>query len=243
MHTKQDNNCFFDFSSFLLFSLSSSLSLLSPFSLSLSSPFSFLLFIFYFSFTHSVPPIVISLAPDQEVIGNETGSATLSFRIDNAAPPVLLQGLQWFYAANFSSDPSVRQEITNFTNRTTNSTLTFSDFLNMRYINLTVSNIAQRRTGIGGETDEGRYFLVATNPAGVSSSYIDLVVFGMYIMYVRISSLNIRTHLCMMYVYVCVCTSYTRYNNYTLGALQEQIFIVMLPKSLQQVLEHTSLQI
>ena len=144
----------------------------------------------YFSplLPHSVPPIVVPLAPGRQVIGNETGSATLSFRIDNAAPPVLLQDLQWFYAANFSSDPSVRQEITNLTNRTTNSTLTFSNFANMRYINLTVSNIAQRRRGIGGETDEGRYFLVATNPAGVSSSYIDLVVFGMYIMYVHISS-------------------------------------------------------
>ena len=126
---------------------------------------------------------MISLAPDQEVIGNETGSTTLSFRIDNAAPLVLLQDLRWFYAGNFSSDPSVRQDITNLTNRTTNSMLTFSDFANMRYINLTVSNIAQRRRGIGGETDEGRYFLTATNPAGVSSSYTDLVVFGMYIMY------------------------------------------------------------
>ena len=163
---------------------------------------------------HSVPPIVVPLAPDQEVIGNETGNATLSFRIDSAAPPVLLQDLRWFYAANFSSDPSVRQEITNLTNRTTNSTLTFSDFLNMRYINLTVSNIAQRRRGIGGETDEGRYFLVATNPAGVSSSYIDLVLFGMYIMYVHISSWDailctyVRMNVCMcvcMYVCMCVC--------------------------------------
>ena len=131
--------------------------------------------------SHSVPPIVVSLAPDQQVIGNETESTTLFFRIDNAAPSVLLRDLRWFYAANFSSDPNVRQEITNLTSRTTVSKLTFSEFTNMRYINLTVSNITQRRSGIGGETDEGRYFLVATNPAGVALSYIDLVVFGMYL--------------------------------------------------------------
>jgi len=124
---------------------------------------------------------VVPLAPGQQVIGNESDSATLSFKIDEAAPRVLLQGLRWFYVANFSSDPFAGQEITNLTNRTAVSTLTFSDFVDMRYINLTVSNIIQQQRGIGGETDEGRYFLVATNPADVRFSYIDLLVYGTYI--------------------------------------------------------------
>ena len=124
---------------------------------------------------------MVPLAPGQEVIGNETDSATLSFRIDEAAPPVLLQGLQWFYVANFGSNPFAGQDITNLTNRTAVSTLTFSEFDSNRFIDLTVSNITQQRSGIGGETDEGRYFLVATNPAGVQFSYIDLMVFGTYI--------------------------------------------------------------
>ena len=124
---------------------------------------------------------MVPLAPDQEVIGNETGSATLSFRIDNAVPPVLLQDLQWFYVANFhTEDLFAGEEITYLANRTTESTLTFSEFTNMCYINLTVSNIVQQRVGIGGETDEGRYFLVATNPAGVNFSYTDLLVYGKY---------------------------------------------------------------
>jgi len=124
---------------------------------------------------------VVPLAPGQEVIGNETGSATLSFRIDNAAPPVVLQGLRWFYTPDLSiDDPFAGQEITNLMNRTTESTLTFSEFTDMRYINLTVSNIVQQRSGIDGETDEGRYFLVATNPAGVHFNYIDLLVYGKY---------------------------------------------------------------
>ena len=122
---------------------------------------------------------MVPLAPGQQVIESESDSATLSFRIDEAAPPVLLQDLRWFYVANFSSDPFAGQEITNLTNRTAVSTLTFSDFVDMCYINLTVSNITQRQGGIGGETDEGRCFLVATNPAGVRFSYIDLLVFGM----------------------------------------------------------------
>ena len=122
---------------------------------------------------------MVPLAPGREVIGNETGSVILSFRIDSAAPPVLLEGLRWFYTPDLSiNDPFAGQEVTNLMNRTTESTLTFSDYTNMRYINLTVSNIVQQRLGIGGETDEGRYFLVATNPAGVHFNYIDLLVFG-----------------------------------------------------------------
>ena len=132
-------------------------------------------------FPHSVPPVVVPLAPGQQVIGNETDSVTLSFRIDEAAPLVILQGLQWFYVADFGDNPFAGQEITNLTNRTAVSTLTFSEFDGMHFIDLTVSNITQQRRGIGGETDEGRYFLVATNPAGVRFSYIDLLVSGTYV--------------------------------------------------------------
>ena len=122
---------------------------------------------------------MVPLAHEQEVIGNETGSVTLSFRIDNAAPLVLLQDLRWFYIANFcADDPFAGEEITNLTNRTTESMLTFSNFTDMRYISLTISNIVQQRAGIGGETDKGRYFLVATNPAGVTFSFTNLFVYG-----------------------------------------------------------------
>ena len=185
IYTKQGDNCFL--SLFLLFFLSS-----------LFFPSLYILLLL----TNSVPPIVVPLDADQEVIGNETENATLSFRIDDATPPVLLQDLRWFYAANFSSDPSVRQDITNLTSRTTSSRLTFSEFTNMRYISLTVSNITQRRSGIGGETDEGRYFLFATNPAGVAFSYIDLVVFGMYFQFLGCQPFNVVI-MCM-----CVCLLY-----------------------------------
>ena len=115
---------------------------------------------------------MVPLASGQEVIRNETESVTLPFRIDEAVPPVLLQDLQWFYVADLGSDPYAGQEITNLTTRTTGSTLTFSDFSNMRYISLT---IVQQGSTVSGETDQGRYFLVTTNPAGVSFAYIDLL--------------------------------------------------------------------
>ena len=137
---------------------------------------------------------MVPLAPGQEVIGNETDSVTLSFRIDNAAPPVLLQGLRWFYATNFRiDDPYAGEEITSLMNRTTESTLTFSDFTDMHYVSLTVSNIVQQRSGNGRETDEGRYFLVATNPSGVNFSYIDLLIYGKY------TCMHYRVHKCRCY--------------------------------------------
>ena len=109
------------------------------------------------------------------VIRSEAESAILAFRIDEAAPLVLLQNLRWFYVANLGSDPYAGQEITNLTARTTDSTLTFSDFANNRHINLTVSKFVRHRSRVDGETDQGRYFLVAANPAGVSFAYIDLL--------------------------------------------------------------------
>ena len=58
-------------------------------------------------------------------------------------------------------------------NRTSESTLEFTN----GFLSLTIDNIVQARPG-NPETDTGRYFLEATNEAGVDSSYIDLVLFG-----------------------------------------------------------------
>jgi len=110
------------------------------------------------------------------VIGNETMSVTLQFRIDNAVPPVMFSGLRGFYSATASnniSDPNV-MEITDLSNRTTESRLVPSFSSDGLFFNLTVENIVQARVD-GEETDAGRYFLQATNPAGVSSAFIDLI--------------------------------------------------------------------
>ena len=55
------------------------------------------------------------------------------------------------------------------------STYTFSSDL----FSLNVSNIQQALV-VGQDTDRGRYFLVATNPAGMNFSFYDLIVNGMF---------------------------------------------------------------
>ena len=120
---------------------------------------------------------MVPLDSDQRVIANKSTSAVLSFQIDNAAPPVSTSNIRWFYSPNLPpslfAEGNDFQEITNLMNRTSKSTLEFTN----GFLNLTIGNIVQARP----ETDTGRYFLEATNQAGVDSSYIDLVVFGKYI--------------------------------------------------------------
>ena len=124
----------------------------------------------------TVPPVVVSLASGKQVVGKEGQSAVLMFRVDNAAPPVELEGLRWIYSTGAS--PEDGMEITGLENRTTLSMLSFSKFPDQRYINLTVSNLQQGRFEGEDETDEGRYFLEATNPAGVHYDYIDVIIEG-----------------------------------------------------------------
>ena len=124
----------------------------------------------------SVPPVVVSLADNQEVIGNTSDAVILEFRIDAAAPLVALEDLTWYYSPTLVTTPQ-GEDITGLTNRTSQSMLAFSPFANNMMISLTVSNLVRDVAG-EGETDEGRYFLVARNPAGISFDYIDLVIFG-----------------------------------------------------------------
>ena len=134
--------------------------------------------IFMILLSISVPPVVVSLVPNQRVVANVTDTAILTFRIDCDIPRVLPFDLRWYYTANtMSGDPDFTSndflEITNLTNRTSSSMLTYSEDL----LTLTVSDIVQALVG-GAETDAGRYFFRATNPAGEGNGYIDLVVRG-----------------------------------------------------------------
>ena len=126
-----------------------------------------------------VPPVVVPLASNQRVTTNVSESATLSFRIDNAAPPVLTSDIRWYYTGRASGDLDTTSsdflDITNLTNRTAQSTLTYSEDL----LTLNISDIVQAlNVSVSEETDAGRYFLFAVNPAGNNSSHIDVVVSG-----------------------------------------------------------------
>jgi len=123
-------------------------------------------------------PHVTVLNEEQRVISREGGNATLRFRIDGHTP-VLLQDLQWFYSPTFTEQPDIDgEEITNRSNRTSLSMLTFSDFVNDQYINLTVSKIIGVDRRNSNETDVGRYFLTALNQFGTGFAYADLLVYG-----------------------------------------------------------------
>ncbi len=113
-----------------------------------------------------------------------SGEAILPFRIDRADPLVEEANLRWFFSPTIDlTDPLEAGsgdgvlDITDLTNRTSTSMLTYSQSQN-NMISLTVSNIVQAVDTQVTETDEGRYFLVATNPAGRDVDYIDLIVFG-----------------------------------------------------------------
>ena len=110
------------------------------------------------------------MAVVSSVIGNESENATLQFRIDDAEPRVKLSGLRWFYSADL-------EEITNFTSRTGSSRLVTSFSSDGLYFNITIVNILQEHRD-GEVTNEGRYFLLATNAAGSSMAFIDLEVYG-----------------------------------------------------------------
>ena len=122
-----------------------------------------------------VPPTVTRGGDQTRITANEADSVTLTFMISRADPPVAIEDIMWLYSRNFSETPfSQSQEIiTGLSNRISGSTFTFSNDL----LNLTISNIVQARM-VGEDTDAGRYFLVATNPAGMIYSYYDLVVNG-----------------------------------------------------------------
>jgi hypothetical protein len=123
-----------------------------------------------------VPPEIGPANGITELTGEEDGMVNLTFNITRAIPPVMIQNIQWIYSPDFSERPFERSgdmDITNLTNRTEKSTYTFTPDL----LSLTIGNIAQARTA-DEQTDNGRYFLVATNPAGSRFSYIDLLVAG-----------------------------------------------------------------
>ena len=115
---------------------------------------------------------------ESPVIGNETESAILSFRIEQAVPEVLPQDLHWFYSPHTDTVCCKGlEEIANSTNRTSLSRLAFSDFTGTE-VSLTVSNMQGGSGSSTPETDSGTYFLLARNPAGSHFAAIRLIVFG-----------------------------------------------------------------
>ena len=127
-----------------------------------------------------VPPSVCPTGGLAEVIANRGEVTTLSFTIKDATPPVMTEGIRWIYSPSFSLAPfnDTTLDITNLsTLPTTGSDFVFSD----DQLNLTISNVVEDLQAGDNITDAGRYFLVATNAAGVAFSYIDLIITSQFL--------------------------------------------------------------
>ena len=100
------------------------------------------------------------LAENRILLGLEQESLTIRFSIVDAAPPVQISDIRWYFTAAGTSDSNA----IDITEQATigETVLTFSASL----LELTISGITQDATGI--------YRLDATNPAGTGSNFTDL---------------------------------------------------------------------
>ena len=109
-----------------------------------------------------MPPLVVSESPS--VIGVEGSSTVLMFNVINAFPPITIDNVRWLL--------NREGMITDITNNTIvdNNILTFESNSTTQMFSLTISNIQPNYTS--------RFIFRVSNPAGVDSNFIDLIVEG-----------------------------------------------------------------
>ena len=113
-----------------------------------------------------------------QILANDGESVVLVFTITAAIPSVVTNNIRWYYTTSAPSgipefNSTDFQEITNLDRRIIRSTLMFSP----DRLSLTISNVVQSIGGVN-ETDQGRYFIRASNPAGDVNTFIDVIVRG-----------------------------------------------------------------
>ena len=115
----------------------------------------------FFSY-NLVPPLVVS--ESSSVIGVEGNSTVLRFTVTNAFPPVTNNNVRWLLDRD-----GIITDITNDA-MVDNNTLTFEFNTTTQMYSLTISNIQPNYTS--------RFNLSVSNPAGVDTNFIDLIVEG-----------------------------------------------------------------
>ena len=129
-----------------------------------------------------VPPVVIR--ESRFVIGVEGNSTVLRFFVINAFPPVTIDNVRWLLNRD--------ENTTDITNNTMedNNTLTFEFESNSttQIYSLNISNIQPSYSS--------QFNLTVSNPAGVDTNYIDLIVEGIYKYYFMLRVFN------HMFVYI-----------------------------------------
>ena len=109
-----------------------------------------------------MPPLVLPV--NAAVIGVEMSNTVLRFSVVNAFPLVTIDNVRWLL--------NREGNITDITNNTMvdGNILTFDSNSAAQMYSLTISNIQPNYTS--------RFILKVSNPAGVDSNFIDLIVEG-----------------------------------------------------------------
>ena len=133
--------------------------------------------------------MIVAVDGDHHIISIENTPTTIQFLINEAAPDVIANDIHWIYSEAFTISPYEEGNID-----ITDSDTIYSYSADNRQLHISAIN----------ESNEGRYFIIASNPAGVEYSYIDIIVHGQYrecINYTLIS----------LYIEMCVCIIYSVY--------------------------------
>ena len=119
-----------------------------------------------------MPPLVVP--ESSSVIGVEGNSSVLRFNVTNAFPPVTIDNVRWLLDRD-----GIITDITNDT-MIDNNTLTFEFDSTTQIYSLTISDIQPNYTS--------RFNLSVSNPAGVDTNFIYLIVEGIKEYYMLCSS-------------------------------------------------------
>ena len=125
-----------------------------------------------------MPPLVVPQS--SSVIGVEGNSSVLRFTVTNAFPPVTIDNVRWLLNRD-----GIITDITNEA-MVDDNVLTFEFDSTTQMYSLTISNIQPNYTS--------RFNLSVSNPAGVDTNFIDLIVEGIQDCYVLCSS--VYSHVC-----------------------------------------------
>ncbi len=105
---------------------------------------------------------------DSYIISIENMTTIIQFIISEAIPMVTVNDIHWIFSPSFSGDPYDN----NNTDITNNNNYTYST--DKRTLTITSTHL---------NDDEGRYYMIAVNPAGIHYNYTDVIVHGQSLYY------------------------------------------------------------
>ena len=107
--------------------------------------------------------MVTAIDNDRHIISIEDTVTTIQFNVTEAIPEVIANNILWVFSTKFSENPYNIDNI----DITNNITYKYSD--DKRTIMISDTHLTD---------DEGRYYMIAINPAGSHYDYTDVIVHG-----------------------------------------------------------------